>query len=102
VKLNDKDMVVFQGKTTDHNSVLNLAKSFDEVRYANTIRVLYIAEDKIGATPIFRFVITGAIKADPSIMNLDETKAPLDPLAKSGAKSDEQSAELAIPKVPGA
>jgi Tfp pilus assembly PilM family ATPase len=110
VKLNDKDMVIFQGKTTDHQSVLNLAKSFDEVRYANTIRVRYIAEDKIGATPVFRFVITGSIKADPSIMNVEETKAPLDPLAKPDGKSTEKStetnngkpAELPIPTVPGA
>lgn len=85
IKVEDDDNLTFRGKSTDHEAIIDLAQSFDDVKYASSIVVNSIKEDKIGPTNVFRFIITGKVKADPSLVEPTIPKSPLDPLQAPAA-----------------
>jgi hypothetical protein len=95
VKVDDKLAVL--GRALEHQSVLNLAKSFDDVPYAKKILIKSIKEAMVGGQPVFNFQFDGELNLKPDLLQPVETPvapAPGDPAAV--AEPD----DLTIPSAP--
>ncbi len=57
--------ISFAGKAMNHQAILDFAKSFDGVPYAQSILIDRIEEKLVGTTPVFEFVISGQVTPNP-------------------------------------
>jgi len=82
------------GKALNHQSVINFARSFDDVPYTKSVLIDTITEGKMGSTQVYDFKLSGSLNLEPMMAKSDADKtSPSDtttsgqpaPAAKSGA-----------------
>lgn len=72
------DVIILEGRATEHQSAINLAKNFDLVPYAKDFTISSIKEGFVGDTPIFNFEIIGRLNTsnDKLLEAIDSTATP--------------------------
>jgi Tfp pilus assembly PilM family ATPase len=82
------------GRALNHQSVINFARSFDDVPYTKAVLIDSIKEGKLSGNLIYDFKISGSVNLAPVLSKIEAEKATQDagststvqsPAAKSGA-----------------
>lgn len=92
MKVNDS--MELSGKALSHQSVINLARSFDKSNYSKAILINSIKEGRLNGTLVYDFKIGGSVYLNPAL--LDEAAANQQP-AEPGS-SAEKPGSNATPK----
>jgi Tfp pilus assembly PilM family ATPase len=87
--------MTMDGKALNHQSVINFARTFDDVPFTKSVLIDSIQEGKLGSTLVYDFKLSGTISLDTMMSKLDSAKSGMGgatpaaasetPSAKSGA-----------------
>jgi len=67
-----------EGKALNHQSVINFARSFDDVPYTKAVLIDAIKEGKISGNLVYDFKLSGSINLDPMLSKSDSNHSGVD------------------------
>lgn len=79
IKVVGDDTITVAGKALEHQSVLDFAKAFDDVPYAENIGISKLSEGSMGLTPVYLYNISGKVKLAPEVLQSEASPAEASP-----------------------
>lgn len=72
-----------EGKALNHQSVINFARSFDDVPYTKAVLIDAIKEGKMSGNLVYDFKLSGSINLEPMLSKSNTAHSDMDPGAPS-------------------